>query len=515
MHGLDRESADEVRPPEQEPSGAVAGSRPAGPQLLLGAVAVCYAAAQFLLLTPDLGLGYDEAVYASQFSDNGNPAAFHASRGWGTPFLVAPAVMVTDSVEILRAYLTVVSALLLFGAFRVWLPVRPGYTVPTAAALFAGCWTTVLYGHEVMPNLYTALGAIALTGLVLCVALTDGPVRRTTLVMVTVVAAVLPLFRPSDAMVVSASVAGATAVLLFSARRRRTALIALAALIAGSAVGFGQWIMESVLKFGGLSGRLEAATKSFGTPQWLIEHHVRALDGPTACVAAQDGCGPVPVGGVVWLTGAALLVAAGILAAVRGGHRIAVIVPVAVGSCIAGAYLYYPGMIAPRYLLPAWGLWAIAAAEGVVRLAAVLRRRTRVVYAVGCVSLVMGGHLHLQHDYTVVNDRLLRPGRNGTEVLAKKFRELGFRRPCLVYGWKTVPLAHHLGCEPGGSFSGLPLPAVTPPSVLAKARAGYFVMVIYQGDADRNAADIAGWPEHQITRGGWYARIGDVKRDPA
>ncbi|MFC4057836.1 hypothetical protein ACFOWE_05995, partial [Planomonospora corallina] len=477
-----------------ETSGTVLRNRLICPQASLALVAIGYAAAQFLLLTPDMGLGHDEAVYASQFSNNDKPAAYHASRGWGTPLLIAPVVMVTDSIVVLRGYLTVVSALLLFGAFRIWFPVRPGYTVPAAAALFAGCWTTVLYGHAVMPNLYTAFGAVALTGLALRVALVDKPVRKADLVMTAIVAAVLPLFRPSDAMVITVSIAGAMAVLLFSSRRRAV-LRGLLALSVGSAAGFGQWTLEAMSRFDNPIKRLEAATKSFGTPQWLVEHHVRALDGPTACGTAQSACGVVPAGGVIWLMIAALLVAVGVLATWRSGRAV-ILVPLVVGCGIAVAYLYYPGMIAPRYLLPGWGLWAIPAGEGVVRLATAFQQRIRLAYAVACVCLLLGGHLYLNHGYTVLNDRFLDLSTRHVKVLAKKIRKLGFRKPCVIYGWRAVQLAHHLDCDPGASFSGLPLPPVTPKPVLAKMKAGYHVIAIYRGDSDRYVTDITSWPEY-------------------
>ncbi|MBG0827863.1 hypothetical protein HS041_08805 [Planomonospora sp. ID67723] len=450
-------------------------------------------------------------MYVSQFSNNEKPINFHASRGWGTPFLVAPVVMITDSIEILRVYMTAVSALALFGAFRIWLSVRRGYAAPVAAAVFGGCWVTVFYGNEIMPNLYTALGSVALVGLVLRVVTADGRAGRIPLVMITLVAAVLPMFRLSDALVVSASLAGATAVLLFS-RRRRPAFAALVALGLGSVIGFGQWVVEAVLKYGGVVQRLDAATRSFGAPQWLVEHNVRALDGPTLCVTAES-CGPVPAGVLVWLAGTVLFASVGLPAGWRRGHRVTVIVPAVVGTCIAGAYLYYPGLVAPRYLLAAYGLWAIVVAEGFLAVLAALRRRLRAGYAVACACLVMGGYLFLQTDYLVANVTPVKPARAGMKLLAEKFRDIGYRHPCVVYGWNTPQIAHYLDCEAMGTGSGLPLPASSE-VVLKKAKMGYTVIAVYRGDADKTAPDLASWPEYWLTSGGWNARINNGKAGP-
>ncbi|GAA3444127.1 hypothetical protein [Planomonospora venezuelensis] len=483
-----------------------------GPESLLAIVAIGYAVAQLFLIAPGMGLGYDEAVYASQFSRHGNPAAYHASRGWGTPLLVAPVVMLTDSVEALRIYLTLVSSLLLFLSFRVWLAVRPGYAVPLAAALFAGCWTTVFYGNEVMPNLYTAFGTVALTGLVLRAAAAREPVGRTTLAAVAVVAAVLPLFRPSDAMAVVVSIAGVTAVMMLSRRWRRTAALAMGALAAGSAVGFGQWVLESVLKYGGVVPRLELATYSFGTTKWLVDNHVRALDGPMFC-ATPAACGPVPPSALGWLAGAALLAAIGLVAAWKRGDWLTAVAPAVVGAGIAGAYLYHPGFTAPRYLLPAYGLWALVVAEGVLRSAAAVRPRTRVASAVACCALVLAAHVYVQHRYLMANLVPTESSRERSTLLAEDLRAIGYGRPCLVYGLNAPQIAHSLGCESIG-VSGEKLLRASSYYIEDKVKSGYSVMVVYQGTTDRNASYLSGWPKYSLSSRDWYVRVNNGDRRP-
>ncbi len=526
MQGVDQARSAPGARPGGEPPGAPGGGRApgrkgrgtlrsSGPEILLAAVAVCYALAQILLVTPGIGFGNDEAVYANQFSANGPGGlqpfrgwdmGYHSSRGWGTPILVAPVVMFTDSIEALRLYLTLVSSSLLFAAFRVWLSVRLGYAVPAAAAIFAGSWATVFYGNAVMPNLYTALGAVALTGLILRGAASGASPGRATLVMVAVATAVLPLFRPSDALVITCGAAGGTAVLLLSRRHRRPAFLTLTAVGAGAVVGYGMWVLESLLRYGNIPLRLKEATRMFGDPQWLVEHHVRVLDGPTVCTTL-DGCGPVTPGGLVWLAGLALLVGAGLLSGLRRGHGSVVVIPVVVGACIAAAYLYYPGQIAPRYMLPAYGLWAIAAGEGLRFLIGTLRRRTRAVYAVACCSLVLGGYLHLQSGYLTANVGPQTAGRAGMRLAAERIKEIGYGRPCLVYGWNTTQVSYYLGCEALPEWNDRPLPAVPRDGVEEKLAEGATVILLYRGDADRNASYFAFWPEYRLTRSNWYARI--------
>ncbi len=114
-----------------------------------------------------MGIGWDEAVYASQYAAHAPPAVYSAPRAQGVPLLVAPIVAITDEVVVLRIWLTLVSSAALFGAFAVWLRVRNHWVVPLAALVLAGCWLSLFYGNQAMPNLYVALGAVAATGFLL------------------------------------------------------------------------------------------------------------------------------------------------------------------------------------------------------------------------------------------------------------------------------------------------------------------------------------------------------------
>ncbi|GAA3444126.1 hypothetical protein [Planomonospora venezuelensis] len=491
----------------------VPGRRRVSPGLLLSIVALCYAAVQFSLVTTAFGIEWDEAVYISQFSGKGAPIAFHASRGWGTPLVVAPVVVFTDSIAVLRAYLMVLSSLLLFGAFRIWLPIRPGYTVPMAAALFAACWPTVFYGSEAMPNIFTALGAVALTGLVLRAVIPGVPSGRAALAVTAGLVVLVSLFRPTDTTVIVLILAGVTACTLLSPGHRRRAVGVIAALGAGLLAAWGLWTADAVRRYGGVAERMELATEYFGPYRWLAEHYLRALDGPVVC-STPDTCGPVSAGGVAWATALLLLSAIGSVTLWKRGHRLVSAAPAAVALGIAGAYLYHPLLPHPRYLLPAYGLLSIAAADGVLVVGAALRQRTRAAYAVAFCGLLAVGHLGSQAVYLLDNVGRLTPGRAQDVVVAAKVKKIGYRRPCLVYGWHAPQIGHHLGCEAAGASGGKALPA-TPRHVPLKAANGYSVIVVYRGDADRAASDLAAWPRHRLTSNDWYARISDGAAGPA
>src|ERR1022692_4116985 len=61
----------------------------------LAAVAAAFSLSQLLFVSPRMGLGWDEAVYVSQFSGHAPAAFFDAARARGVPLLVAPVTLVT------------------------------------------------------------------------------------------------------------------------------------------------------------------------------------------------------------------------------------------------------------------------------------------------------------------------------------------------------------------------------------------------------------------------------------
>ncbi|MDP4501580.1 hypothetical protein [Nonomuraea turcica] len=417
------------------PDAALAAPEPAvRPVVLLAGVSVLYGVAQLLLVSPYLGIGWDEAVYASQVAPHAPPAVFSAPRARGVPLLVAPVVAVTDSVFVLRLYLTVLSVAALFGAFYVWLRVRADHVVPLAALLFGGCWLTLFYGNQAMPNLYVALAAVAATGfLVLAGRSRPAPVGLAATL------AVMSLMRPSDALVAAAALAvGALALV----PRRLPAV--LAAIVAGLAVGWGQWAIEAQASFGGFATRLRDAGEH-NAMGWSVSflEHARALDGPTLCRFGAD-CGPVSPMALIWWLAIPLMAALGLWAAWREHRLPPMLLAAGTGVAMALPYLFYVDYAAPRFLTPAYALLSLPVAE-----AAVAGLRLRRLVAVAVIAGLLA-HLGLQGAYAYGHGVGNRHGRDDIGRAAAELRSLGVRPPCLIYGENGVQIGYLLGCDSQG-----------------------------------------------------------------
>ncbi|GAA3141685.1 hypothetical protein GCM10010466_35820 [Planomonospora alba] len=472
------------------PSGRARGGLP-GPVAALGLVAAVYAVAQLTIVSARMGIGWDEAIYASQFSGHAPPAEFSAPRAQGMPLLVAPVTALTDSVVVLRLYMTALSSLGLLAAFGVWTRVRPGYTAPLAALLFSGCWLSLFYGNEVMPNLYVALGAVAAAGL-LCL-----PGRGwATAAALAAVTAFVALVRPSDALVVAAVLV--VAALVARPRRWREC----AAVAAGLAAGWGEWLVEAVVRYGGAAARMRAAGEANLTgPALSVVEHARALDGPSLCRWGTD-CGPVSVVALVWWLAIPLVGAFGLYAARRerrgpGPLLLAAVLAVAV----AAPYLFYVGYAAPRFLMPAYALAALPVAAGVIALVrwgrAPLRRAAVVFAGAGLLA-----HFVLQGGYAYRMSAIAFESRERVGLAVEELRRLGVRGPCMVYGQSGVQIGYLLGCRSQGLARGFHR---RPPVRVRQAlEAGERLLVVYSGA--RPPRFSASWRTVRLP-GGWKARF--------
>ncbi|MEU8106664.1 hypothetical protein AB0C18_23375 [Nonomuraea muscovyensis] len=440
---------------------------PSQPVALLALVGLLYAVAQLVLISPRMGIGWDEAVYAGQYAAHAPPAPFSAPRARGVPLLVAPVVAMTDSVLVLRLYLTVVSSLALFGAFLVWARVRADRSVPLAALLFAGCWLSLFYGNEAMPNLYVALGGVAATGfLVLAVRAVrrsatetgrgwdpgarqawgapGGAARRLwgPAAGLGAALAVVSLMRPSDALVLAVPLAVAALVLL-----RRRALVPLAAVAAGLAVGWGQWLVEAELAYGGVAARMRGAGQANLTG-WTVSllEHARALDGPSLCRFGVR-CGDVSPVALVWWLAIPLMTLLGLWTARRAGGLGPLLLATAAGTVSALPYFFYVGYAAPRFLMPAYALLSLPVARAVtgLRPAGRWRAPAGALLAVGVLA-----HLALQGTYAYRMAAGTYRDRERMELAAHALREAGVRPPCLVHGQSGVQIGYLIGCESQG-----------------------------------------------------------------
>jgi hypothetical protein len=472
---------------------------------LLILVAVCYGGVQLAVVTPGMGLSWDEVVYVSQVDPRVPATEFIAPRARGVTLLVAPVVLVTSSTEALRVYLCLLSALALYASFAVWLRVRPGAVPPLAALLFASLWLSAFYGGAAMPNLWVAFGAVAAAGCFLrC--LEPDPGWRPLAGLALSVAAVA-LLRPPDSVWLVLPLAVALALAKVAARQRvRTG----AALGGGLVAGWAEWVVDAYARFGGLAARWQAAGATNETGLHLSLHeHARALDGPMLCRPPVP-CGPVSLPWLLWWAAIPVAALLGLYAA-RRHERLAAYVAAATGLSMAVPYLFLVGYAAPRFLLPSYALLALPVARAVLA----ARRRPRALTgraarrAGAClVAAALLAHFTLQGLTLgrLVTHRLAT--RQADVEAARALGQLGVRRPCLVYGEHAVMIAYRLGCE---AHTVLHWSRETgPPGSVRDARsAGKHVVAVTEGRAVP-APFLNAWVRRELTQarpGRWYAHF--------
>lgn len=422
-----------VRPQE----GAEGRARGRIPWLAL--VAAGYAAVQLAVVTPLLGLGWDETVYLSQV-DPRNPAAyFSAPRSRGIGFLAAPLMAVTGATPVIRIVLALLSAVALYAAYRVWRPLLgPGRTA-LAALLFAGLWVTVLYGPQAMPNLWVALPAVAATGWFLR-AQRPGASGVVLLGLGGSVAAAT-LFRFSDGVWLAAPLLAACGVV--PAWRRPAPALAVAG---GLAAGGAQWIAEAYGRWGGIGARLHASSATEGGMglHWAGGDAWRSLNGPLLCRPCT-----VPLTHpelTLWWLVLPVLALTACAVALRTGRVAGTVLPVVCAAALSVPYLVLVGYSAPRFFLPVYALLALPVATlaaGTVR--AVRPAPGRVVVA-GVLAGLLVAHLTVQ--FEVLQERVAgaRATADRYQAVADGLRRLGLRPPCLVTGSHSQPIGYYAGC---------------------------------------------------------------------
>ncbi len=340
------------------PRGADPSTKRAARRLviLVGAV---YLVAQLLLFPRSRGPSWDEAVYLSQVTKGVPAVGFAPSRARGITLLVAPVTASGGSLATVRLFLILVSAAALVASFVLWVPAL-GLGAPLAAFLFASSWPALLYASEVMPNLWAALLGVAATGAL--VRRVEGGERWGAPVAATLLG-VTALFRPADALVLFAGL------VLYIVIFRRSSLAVLIPLGVGLAVGWAPWLIEVSARFGGpVQALRDAGTLGHVTAGGLgrrLAQNLALTNGPTIGPEAHPD---VPVGGLVWWAGTVALAVVAIVRT-RGTKTFGPASCASLaGVAIAVEYLVFVSGLAPRFLLPAYGLLAIPAATGVVSL---------------------------------------------------------------------------------------------------------------------------------------------------
>ncbi|MFF3304654.1 hypothetical protein [Streptomyces sp. NPDC002908] len=470
-------------PARPRPAPPTDSLRPAAPGkgslLWLTAVAMAFAAVQLGFVVPGSGLSWDETVYVSQVGGNAPPAFFSAPRARGITYLVAPAAALTASTTMLRICLALLSAAGLLVALGIWRKVLPVPVVAVAGVLFAGLWPTLFYGPAAMPNLWCALGSLAATGWV--VRALRGGAGRAEVIGAGAAVALVALMRPADGFWLALP----TAVLVVLLPGRRLPGMC-AALLAGLAAGCAPWAAEAYAHYGGVAARLHRAGEIQGGLGWniAVDDHLRALAGRTLCRPCDIGW-ESPATAVWWVV-LPLLTLGGVLAARRAGRGGAALVAAVTGASLALPYLFLVGYAAPRFLLPAYALLSVPAAECVAHLFTRTRRARRPTGA-ALLALALAAHLTVQF---LVLSHVVRVSHATTSDFASVARALnraGLRPPCVVSGDQAVPVAYYAGCA-SRQTTGHDR-SVTPQALRATARHVPTAVLVQEGNDPPALAD--------------------------
>jgi hypothetical protein len=433
-------------------------------------VCLAFAAAQLLLVVPGSGLGWDETVYTSQVSGHIPTAFFSAPRARGISFLAAPVAGFTSSTTVLHVYMALLSSAGLFVALRVWRPLLPVRVLALAGALFATLWITLFYGPQVMPNLYSAYGALAAVGCFLRAA--RDRKDRAALVGLAAGIAVVGLMRPPDA----AWLVLPLAVVALTVRRWRYPAL-FAVLAAGVVLGCAEWVVEAYVRYGGVSERLHRSSEIEGGMglHSAIGDQLRAMNGRALCRPCN-----VPwrhkVTSAWWFALPVLAVAGA--AAVTRTRKAAVWLAVIVGASLAVPYLFTIDYAAPRFLLPAYALLAIPVAECLWWLVRGAEGRLRPL-ATALVVVALCGHLAVQGAVLASAVHTNHKTSANYQALAARLHSYGLRPPCMLSGASAVPIAYYTGCA-SRQTSG-PDQSITPAGVVAAARSKPVAVLVAAG----------------------------------
>jgi hypothetical protein len=421
----------------------------------LVAVGVAFTAAELLFVSPRMGLSWDEVVYVSQVSGHAPAAWFDPARARGVPLLVAPVAALTGSVAALRVYLSLACGLGLTLALWTWRRLRPAWVLGLAGVAFGGLWVAQYYGPQAMPDIWSALGGLAAVGCFLSWT-REGALAWLGGLGASV--AFVALVRPGDAVYLAAPLLVVAAIGAWrhprgAAGRRHWQ--AAAAVVFGLLAGGAEWVGEAYARFGGVAGRLRAAGAEqggFGL-HFALPDELRALNGPTLCRPCTVGVRYPELD--LWWFLLPVLVALAILAARHAGGSsgsslATILLPAGCGLCVAAQYLFMIDYAAPRFLLPAYALLAVPAADGLAYLITGMgwQLRPAMTAAVTCFLVVqlVAQHLVLDHEaggtVTFHDDYT----RIATALAAR-----GVRPPCLIQGVQYIPIAFYAGCASAGN----------------------------------------------------------------
>ncbi|RJL32232.1 hypothetical protein [Bailinhaonella thermotolerans] len=463
------------------PSGSPSSPSYRGPHLALVAVALAYCATVVLTTSQSVVLSWDEVIYASQVARDVPATEFSAPRARGMSLVVLPIAAITSSTEAIRIYLTLVSGLALYLAFRPWIRLV-GWAAPVAAGLFATLWTTLLYGSRVMPNLWVAL---TFTGALGCLLLAMRYGSRRPLYGVVAGLALASLVRPTDALILAGPVG-----LYVLVKRYWPGVIAMSA---GLAVGWGSWAVEAFARFGDPVRRFKSGAGTQDSIGFYLYQHLEGVDGPYMVCMPTTLCAGFRWSAVLWWLLLPVLAAVGVAVA-RRGHRSDHLLAIAAALTLAASYILVFSFGNSRFLTPSYALLAIPAAAAFVH---TVRRRAvwaRAAAAVAATALV-GAHFVVQLQ---TMDRVMATRESSDDAAATRARymadRLGVKPPCLVWGDVAVTFAYPMKCQAMVPWG----PDATDEATARRARATTPHTVVLTEGRTPPPPDAANWEKHRL-----------------
>ena len=390
-------------------------------------------------LTPALlrmPLGADEITYIARTSVHASGVSLPPVHGQGAGLLAAPVTLFTMSLTIIRAWMSVLSAIGLFLSLMCWRRLRPMWVI-ALAGLILGCLAiSQNSGVQIYPDWWGGLATLALTGLFLHAV--NGTARgRVVLPLIAFVSMVIILMRPQNVVFLMGPVILAT--LLVRPWRKMSVLIAM---IVGCALGALEWIIGAELWFGGLSERIHLAGQEPPSLKlWFsLGTQLKVLNGPWYCIPPK-GCTAwaAPAESPWWLAFLALAILGLCVNWLRSTKSSAVLAA-ATAFWIAALYVLLVPFGAPRYIIPSFALMAILSADAIAWMVTEARwRKTGIAFA--CLFLVSG----------IVSQRIVlqREAAQQTagrqyEAVANKLIKEGVKPPCVLV---SPSAAYYVGCS--------------------------------------------------------------------
>jgi hypothetical protein len=271
--------------------------------------------------------------------------------------------------------------------------------------------------------------------------------------------------------------------------------------VVGLSAGWGAWVAEGLARFDGPLERWRDSSASTGSGFTnSLPANLDALDGPSLLCRPVSACAGVDPIAAVWWFALPVLVAVGLVVAARSHWLRYGLLATASALVLAAPYLFYIDYAAPRFLLPSYGLLAIAAAGGLLWLTGLGGSEVRALTSAAVAGALLA-HLLVQQD-------VLETAREQPEQVSHSQRaasdflreQQGVRPPCVFWGVGAIQLSYQLKCRSErGSRSGAP--AADDPVIQAALTRGDRVVV--RVDDDLEVPELmAGWRRVDLPNSG-------------